>query len=80
MDINHIWNYIGHHWFQLCIDSLAILNVVAAGTRVMGWTAISDFCGKLELAITTMVQAALNRKTIQNDAIKPITSTEGTVK
>lgn len=56
-----ILHYIQHHWFQLTVDSLAILNVIAAGTRVMGWTKISDELGKVELAITTMVQTALNR-------------------
>lgn len=56
-----IWHYIQHHWFQITVDAVATLNVLAAGARVMGWTWISDECGKLEQAITAMVQAALNR-------------------
>lgn len=56
-----ILHYIQHHWFQLTIDGLATLNVITAGTRVMGWNKFSDELGKIELAVTTMVQAALNR-------------------
>lgn len=71
MDLNTVWQYITSNWFQMIIDGIAALNVLAAGARVMGWTQISDICGKLEDAITAMVQAAMNRK--QN--IQP-TSTE----
>jgi hypothetical protein len=59
--MENVWHYTQHHWFQMTVDGIAILNVLAAGARVMGWTQISDFCGKLELAITAMVQTALSR-------------------
>lgn len=61
--MENTWHYIQHHWFQLTVDGVATLNVLAAGARVMGWSGISDFCGKLEQAITAMVQTALNRGT-----------------
>lgn len=64
-----IWHYIEHHWFQLTVDTMAILNVVAAGTRVMGWTWLSDECGKMEQAITAMVQAALNKNQSQKTGV-----------
>lgn len=58
MEIVH---YVQHNWFQIIVDLTAALNVIAAGARVMGWTKISDECGKVENAITVMVQAALNK-------------------
>lgn len=69
MNIEIIFKYVIHHWFQMSIDTVAAMNVIAAGTRVMGWTKLSDELGKVELAITTMVQAALTRK--QPDQTKP---------
>lgn len=65
-----VWHYISHHWFQLTVDTMAALNVIASGTRVMGWNKLSDELGKVELAITTMVQAALNRNQIANNLNK----------
>lgn len=62
-----VLHYIEHHWFQLTVDSLATLNVIAAGTRVMGWSKFSDELAKVELAITTMVQAALSRNQVANN-------------
>ena len=74
--MEQIWHYISHHWFQLTVDALATLNVIAAGTRVMGWTWVSDECGKVEQAITAMVQAALNRGQIQQNLKTTDTTTE----
>lgn len=54
-------HYVQENWFQMIVDGIAALNVIAAGARVMGWNSISEFCGKLEDAIKAMVQAALNR-------------------
>ena len=65
MDALH---YIQHNWFQLIVDGTAALNVIAAGARVMGWSKISDECGKVEQAITAMVQAALNRNQTKQGA------------
>ena len=59
--IDHLWQYWCHNWFQILIDVTAALNIIAAGSRVMGWSWISDECGKVEAAITAMVQAALNK-------------------
>lgn len=56
-----ILHYIQKNWFQLFIDTGFALNVIAAGTRVMGWSKISTELGKLEDALTAMVQAMLNR-------------------
>lgn len=72
-----IWHYVCHHWFQLTVDTLAALNVIASGTRVMGWTKLSDELGKVELAITAMVQAALNRGQVANNITKPTDATKG---
>lgn len=66
-----VFHYIQQHWFQLSIDAVAGLNVVAAGTRAMGWTKISDETGKVEDAITAMVQAALNKnKNVTPEEVK----------
>lgn len=62
MDINLIWHYIQQNWFQLFIDVGFGLNVIAAGTRVMGWSKISTELGKVEDALTAMVQAMISRK------------------
>lgn len=64
-----ILHYVQHHWFQMTVDGIAILNILAAGARVMGLTQLSDFCGKLEQAISAMVQTALNRS-------QPVTPTD----
>ena len=64
--MEHIWQYIQENWWQMIIDGVAALNVIAAGARVMGWAWISDECGKLENAITAMVQAALNKNQLPN--------------
>ena len=59
--IHQVLTYVQANWFQILVDLTAGLNVVAAGARVMGWSLISDECGKVEQAITAMVQAALNK-------------------
>lgn len=61
--------YILHHWLQLTVDSVAALNIIAAGSRAMGWMRLSEECGKLENAITAMVQAFFNRN--KKDEVKP---------
>ncbi len=57
MEIIH---YIQIHWFQISVDAVAAMNVIAAGARAMGWNKISDELGRLEEAITAMVQAAMS--------------------
>ena len=73
--MDNIWHYIQHHWFQMIVDLMATLNVVAAGTRVMGWMWITNQLGKVELAITAMVQADLNRGQISQN-LKPADTTQ----
>ena len=63
--IHQVLTYVQANWFQILVDLTAGLNVVAAGARVMGWSLISDECGKVEQAITAMVQAALNKNQLQ---------------
>lgn len=58
MEIIH---YIQSNWFQIFIDMGFALNVIAAGTRVMGWSRLSEELGKVEDALTAMVQASMNR-------------------
>lgn len=72
--MNEVLQYIQHHWFQLTVDGVTTLNILAAGTRIMGWTQLSDFCGKLEQAISAMVQTALNRG--QSSTATPTSATE----
>lgn len=50
------------NWFLIAPAMVGCLNVVVAGARVMGWTQLATFCGKLEDAIQAMVTAALTRK------------------
>ncbi len=70
-------NYLEHNWFQILVDVVAALNVIAAGSRVMGWDKLSKMCGKLEEAITVMVQTALNRG--GNNVQKDITNGDSSV-
>lgn len=57
-----IIHYIQSNWFQLFVDIGFWLNIIAAGTRVMGWSRLSEELGKVEDALTAMVQVAFNRK------------------
>ena len=50
------------NWWILFPAVMGYLNVIVAGTKVMGWTKISEFCVKLEDAIAAMIQAWINRK------------------
>lgn len=59
--MEHLTEYVKHHWFQIAIDIIAGMNVVVAGAKAMGWKKIADECTKVENAIGAMVQAALNR-------------------
>ena len=65
-----IIKYLESNWFQIIVDMTAALNIIAAGSRVMGWSYISDECGKVEAAITAMVQAALNKNQLPNPGEK----------
>lgn len=64
MDTIHIilqW-FKDQNWFVLSFAIVGGLNVIVAGARVMGWTQLAEFCGKLEDAIQAMVNAALRKK------------------
>lgn len=61
--IKAIGSWIDHqNWWILGPALVGYLNMIASGTRVMGWMHISNFCGKLEEAIAVMVQAWINRR------------------
>lgn len=55
-----ILHYIQNNWFQLSIDLIAALNVIAAGSRTMGWNKLSDELGIIEDAITDMIQTGVS--------------------
>lgn len=59
--MNEFIHYVQSNWFQIFIDLGFALNVIAAGTRVMGWAKLSEELGKVEDALTAMMQAVLNR-------------------
>lgn len=60
--MNEIFHWFkSQNWFVLSFSIIGILNMIVAGARVMGWTQLADFCGKLEDAIQAMYNAALNR-------------------
>lgn len=63
MDVSAILGWFGHqNWFILAPALIGYLNMVVAGARVMGWTQLADFCGKLEDAIQAMFNVWINRK------------------
>lgn len=74
MEILHaiyVW-FHNQNWFVLSFAIVGWLNVIVAGARVMGWTKLAEFCGKLEDAIKAMVDAALNKnKNGVQDVNKP---------
>ena len=49
------------NWFLLIPAFAGYLNVIVVGAKVMGWTGLANFCGKLEDALTAMIAAYLNR-------------------
>jgi endonuclease/exonuclease/phosphatase (EEP) superfamily protein YafD len=67
--MNHLIEYVSRHWFQITVDVVAAMNVIAAGARVMGWTKFASELGKIEDAITAMVQAALKKGDLNAKAI-----------
>lgn len=64
-----IYWFKNQNWFILAPALVGYLNVIVAGARVMGWSQLAEFCGKLEDAIQAMVNAALNR----NKSVAPTT-------
>lgn len=50
------------NWFVLIPAFVGYLNVVVAGARVLGWTQLAEFCGKLEDCLQAMFNAAVTRK------------------
>lgn len=77
MDINAAFHWIESHW--LVITALYIpaffgwLNCFAASFKVMGWTKLANFCGKLEDAAKAFVDARKQQASQQPTAteIKP---------
>lgn len=55
------------NWVYIYFVISGVLNNVAIGTKIMGWTKISDFCGKLEDALTAMAKAWITRKKSNGD-------------
>lgn len=49
------------NWFILVPAIVGYLNAIVAGARVMGWTQLADFCGKLEDAIQAMYNSLINK-------------------
>lgn len=49
------------NWLEHFSAFGGMMNIIIAGSKVMGWTKLAEFCGKLEDALTAMVQAYLNR-------------------
>ncbi len=75
--ITQIYHEIESHW--LVITALYIpaffgwLNCFAASFKVMGWTKLSEFCGKLEDAAKAFVDARKQSNFIQS------TTTQGAI-
>lgn len=61
MDVHAISDYLSKNWLQIVIDVIAGINIIVAGAKAMGWTAVADECLKIENAISAMVQAALSK-------------------
>lgn len=62
MDVHTILHWLKSlNWFLVIPAIGGYLNVIVVGAKVMGWSKLAEFCGKLEDALTAMVAAYLNR-------------------
>lgn len=61
MDIGQAYQWLESHWLVISLVWLpaffGYLNAFAASFKVMGWTKLADFCGKLENAAKAFVDA-----------------------
>ena len=61
-----VWQWINHHWFEISMiwfpAFLGYLNAFVASCKVMGWSKLADFCGKLEDALTVFVATVKSQK------------------
>lgn len=59
-----ILHFIESHWLVISMvwfpAFLGYLNAFVASCKVMGWTKLADFCGKLEDALKTFVDTVKN--------------------
>lgn len=63
--MENIIHYTEHHWLVISAiyfpAFLGYLNALVASLKVMGWTKIADFLGRLEDAIKTFVDTLKNQ-------------------
>lgn len=59
--LNHNWAVISLVWFPA---GMGYLNAFVASCKVMGWSKLADFCGKLEDALTVFVSTVKSQNKI----------------
>jgi len=63
------WQWLNHHWAVISLvwfpAFLGYLNALVASFKVMGWTRLADFLGRLEDALAVFVNTVRSQK--QND-------------
>ncbi len=67
MEHHHtFWQWVHYHWAEISMvwfpAFLGYLNAFAASCKVMGWTSLADFLGKLEDALATFVSNVRSQK------------------
>lgn len=63
--IHYLIVYVRHDPIESVINTIFWLNIIAAGSNVMGWSRISNECQKIENALKAMVAAALNKGAVK---------------
>ncbi len=76
-------HWIKLHWLEISMvwfpAFLGYLNALAASFKVMGWTQLSDFCGKLEDACKAFVDAKKQgNQNVANNTSTPDSTITGT--
>ena len=63
--LNHNWAVISLVWFPA---GMGYLNAFVASCKVMGWSKLADFCGRLEDALTVFISTV---KSQNKQGVKP---------
>jgi hypothetical protein len=74
MTIDQIFNYLNDNWLVISMvyfpAFIGYMNAFIAAARVMGWTQLADYFGKLEKAIQVFVDTARSRREISKEEPK----------
>ena len=62
--------WVHFHWAEISLiwfpAGMGYLNAFVASCKVMGWSKLADFCGKLEDALTVFVATVKNQNKVSS--------------